>query len=67
MCGNGFAYDLWRVPARNLANKKRMENPRGFSEAGKPSHKLYALLCFLPTHNSGGPIGFFAVEFSVQN
>ena len=28
---NGFVYDLLRGLARNLANKNRIENPRGFS------------------------------------
>ncbi|MCA0133902.1 hypothetical protein [Winogradskyella alexanderae] len=29
--GNGFVYDTLRGLARNLANKNRVENPRGFS------------------------------------
>jgi len=31
MLGNVFVYGLLRGLARNLANKNRIENPRGFS------------------------------------
>jgi ABC-type xylose transport system permease subunit len=31
MFANGFVYDTLRGLARNLANKNRIENPRGFS------------------------------------
>jgi len=31
MAGNVFVYGLLRGLARNLANKNRIENPRGFS------------------------------------
>ena len=31
---NGFVYDTLRGLARNLANKNRIENPRGFSQVG---------------------------------
>ncbi len=31
LAGNVFVYGLLRGLARNLANKNRIENPRGFS------------------------------------
>jgi hypothetical protein len=31
MVYNGFVYDMLRGLARKLANKNRIENPRGFS------------------------------------
>ena len=48
--GNVFVYDTLRGLARNLANKNRIENPRGFSEVDENKQLLIAIVeRILPT------------------
>ena len=44
MCYNVLVYGLLRGLTRNLANKNRIENPRGFSEVGENKQLLIAIV-----------------------
>ncbi|RSK41661.1 hypothetical protein EJA19_01945 [Mangrovimonas spongiae] len=41
-----FVYGLLRGQVRNLANKNRTENPRGFSEVGENKQLLIAIVVY---------------------